>query len=222
MTWKEEIKKEIIKNGFDRRPFTLKEFYESSEESLKIGKDSNSVKASIRANLQNLRDEGFLIFLEKGLYEVRKENANKRVIEGEEYIKAKPIDETIDIEENEVREENEVKEENEEIIKRRIETPKIGIQINYMISKRQEGKCRNPNCIYKSISNFNWYLIPLENDHRKRVCDGGENNINNRQLLCPTCHKIKTINEQRLDELNSSEKAELLILQTSYEENEPI
>ena len=216
MTWKEEIKKEIIKNGFDRRPFTLKEFYESSEESLKMGKDSNSVKASIRANIQNLRDEGFLIFLEKGLYEVRKENVNKRDNEGEEYIKANPINETINIEENEF------KEENEEIIKRRIETPKIGIQINFMISKRQEGKCRNPNCIYKSISNFNWYLIPLENDHRKRVCDGGENNINNRQLLCPTCHKIKTINEQRLDELNSSEKAELLILQSPYEENEPI
>ena len=77
-------------------------------------------------------------------------------------------------------------------------------------------------CFYKQIENFDWYNIPFENDHRKRVCDGGENDINNRQLLCPTCHKIKTINEQRLEELSNSEKEDLLILQKTYEENEPI
>jgi hypothetical protein len=199
MTWKEDLKREIITNGLDCRPFTLKELYKLSEESLTIGKDSNSVRASIRATLQNLRDEGFINFLDKGLYQVNKENT----IQSEE-------------------ENDESENDTEERIRRRVETPRVGIQINFILSKRQKGKCRNPKCYYKQIENFNWYNIPFENDHRKRVCDGGENDINNRQLLCPTCHKIKTINEQRLEELSNSEKEDLLILQKPYEENEPI
>ena len=199
MTWKEDLKREIINNGLDCRPFTLKELYKLSEESLTIGKDSNSVRASIRATLQNLRDEGYINFLDKGLYQVNKEN----IIQSEE-------------------ENDESENDTEERIRRRVETPKIGIQINFILSKRQKGKCRNPKCYYKQIENFDWYNIPFENDHRKRVCDGGENDLNNRQLLCPTCHKIKTINEQRLEELSKSEKEDLLILQKPYEENEPI
>ena len=202
MTWKEDLKREIITNGLDCRPFTLKELYISSEESLKIGKDSNSVRASIRATLQNLRDEGFINFLDKGLYQVNRENKIQEVDENDTTI----VDET----------------DNEERIRRRVETPRVGVQINFILSKRQRGKCRNPKCFYKQIDNFDWYNIPFENDHRKRVCDGGENDINNRQLLCPTCHKIKTINEQRLEELSNSEKEDLLILQKTYEENEPI
>lgn len=205
MTWKSEIKKEIIKHGLDCRPFTLKELYKLSEESLTIGKDSNSVRASIRATLQNLRDEGFIIFLDKGLYQVNREN------------KIQEVDTTEIVDNIELNETD-----NEERIRRRVETPRVGIQINFILSKRQKGKCRNPKCFYKQIENFDWYNIPFENDHRKRVCDGGENDINNRQLLCPTCHKIKTINEQRLEELSNSEKEDLLILQKTYEENEPI
>tara|TARA_B100001094_G_scaffold204373_1_gene198293 strand:+ start:1954 stop:2577 length:624 start_codon:yes stop_codon:yes gene_type:complete len=207
MTWKEDLKREIITNGLDKRPFTLKELYISSEESLKNGKDSNSVRASIRATLQNLRDEGFINFLDKGLYQVNRENT----IQEEEYTKVDKTD-TTELDET----------ENEERIRRRVETPKVGIQINFMLSKRQKGKCRNPKCFYKQIENFEWHNIPFENDHRKRVCDGGQNDINNRQLLCPTCHKIKTINEQRVEELSNSEKEDLLILQKPYEENEPI
>lgn len=205
MTWKEDLKREIITNGLDCRPFTLKELYKLSEESLTIGKDSNSVRASIRATLQNLRDEGFIIFLDKGLYQVNRENKIQEV-DTTEIVDNIELDET----------------DNEEKNKRKIETPRVGIQINFILSKRQKGKCRNPKCYYKQIENFDWYNIPFENDHRKRVCDGGENDINNRQLLCPTCHKIKTINEQRLGELSNSEKADLLILQKPYEENEPI
>lgn len=204
MTWKEDLKREIITNGLDCRPFTLKELYKLSEESLTIGKDSNSVRASIRATLQNLRDEGFINFLDKGLYQVNKENT----IQSEE--------------ENDESENEEIENDTEGRIRRRVETPKIGIQINFILSKRQQGKCRNPKCIYKQIENFDWYNIPLENDHRKRVCDGGENDLNNRQLLCPTCHKIKTINEQRFEELGNSEKEDLLILQKPFNENEPI
>ena len=205
MTWKEDLKREIITNGLDCRPFTLKELYKLSEESLTIGKDSNSVRASIRATLQDLRDEGYINFLGKGVYKVNRENIIQEV-DTTEIVDNIELDET----------------DNEEKNKRKIETPKIGIQINFILSKRQKGKCRNPKCYYKQIENFDWYNIPFENDHRKRVCDGGENDLNNRQLLCPTCHKIKTINEQRLGELSNSEKADLLILQKTYDENEPI
>ena len=206
MTWKEDLKREIITNGLDCRPFTLKELYISSEESLKCGKESNSIKASIRATLQDLRDEGYINFLGKGVYKVNREN----IIQEEDENDTTIVDE------------NDNENDNEEKNKRRVETPKIGIQINFILSKRQKGKCRNPKCFYKQIENFEWHNIPFENDHRKRVCDGGKNDINNRQLLCPTCHKIKTINEQRLEELSISEKEDLLILQKPYEENEPI
>ena len=84
MTWKEDLKREIITNGLDCRPFTLKELYKLSEESLTIGKDSNSVRASIRATLQNLRDEGFINFLDKGLYQVNKENTIQSEEENDE------------------------------------------------------------------------------------------------------------------------------------------
>lgn len=203
MTWKEDITRKIITNGLDCRPFTLKELYILYGES-KSEKDSKSIRASIRATLQNLRDEGYINFLDKGLYQVNRENMIQEVDNIE-------LDDT-SVDDNYTEEKN----------KRKIETPKIGIQIYQILFKRQKGKCRNPKCFYKQIENFNWYNIPFENDHRKRVCDGGENDINNRQLLCPTCHKNKTIYEQRLEELSISEKEDLLILQKPYEENEPI
>ena len=206
MTWKEDLKREIITNGLDKRPFTLNELYILSEESLKNGKESNSVRASIRATLQGLRDEGFINFLDKGIYQVNREN----IIQEADITE---IEDNIESNENDTEEKN----------KRKIETPKIGIQIYQILFKRQKGKCRNPKCFYKQNDNFNeWYTIPFENDHRKRVCDGGENDLNNRQLLCPTCHKIKTIHEQRFEELSISEKEDLLILQQPYKEKEPI
>jgi predicted transcriptional regulator of viral defense system len=71
MTWKSEIKKEIVKHGLDLGTFTLQEFYRYSLAYLKsIHKDNTTCEASIRANLQKLRDEGYLIFIEKGVYKV--------------------------------------------------------------------------------------------------------------------------------------------------------
>jgi hypothetical protein len=71
MTWKSEIKKEIVKHGLDLGTFTLQEFYRYSLTYLEsIYKDNTTCEASIRANLQKLRDEGYLIFIEKGVYKV--------------------------------------------------------------------------------------------------------------------------------------------------------
>lgn len=71
MTWKSEIKKEIVKHGLDLGIFTLQEFYRYSLTHLEsIYKDNTTCEASIRANLQKLRDEGYLIFIEKGVYKV--------------------------------------------------------------------------------------------------------------------------------------------------------
>ena len=76
MTWKSEIKSEIEKNNYDIGYFTLQEFYRSSLKNLVLKFNANtSCEASIRANLQKLRNDGYLEFLEKGEYRViSKEN----------------------------------------------------------------------------------------------------------------------------------------------------
>ena len=80
MTWKSEIKKEIVKHGLDLGIFTLQEFYRYSLTHLEsIHKDNTTCEASIRANLQKLRDDGYLIFIEKGVYKVSS-------IENDEFI----------------------------------------------------------------------------------------------------------------------------------------
>jgi len=80
MTWKSEIKKEIVKHGLDLGTFTLQEFYRYSLTHFEnIYKDNTTCEASIRANFQKLRDEGYLIFIEKGVYKVY-------TVENEEFI----------------------------------------------------------------------------------------------------------------------------------------
>ena len=76
MTWKRELKSEIIDNGYDLGYFTLQEFYDSSLQNLEIKfPKNNTCKASIQGTLQKLRDEGYLEFLDKGKYRVlTKEN----------------------------------------------------------------------------------------------------------------------------------------------------
>jgi len=76
MTWKTELKKEIENNDYDLGYFTLQEFYDSSFQNLQMKyPDSDSCDASIRANLQKLRDERYLTFAERGKYKVlSKEN----------------------------------------------------------------------------------------------------------------------------------------------------
>ena len=80
MTWKSEIKKEIVKHGLDLGTFTLQEFYRYSLAHFEnIYKDNTTCESSIRANFQKLRDEGYLIFIEKGVYKVY-------TVENEEFI----------------------------------------------------------------------------------------------------------------------------------------
>jgi len=78
MSWKNEIKLEIEKNNFDLGSFTLKEFYKTSLTNLEyIFKENASCGASIRANLQKLRDEHYLEFIDKGKYRVIGEENNE-------------------------------------------------------------------------------------------------------------------------------------------------
>ena len=71
MTWKDELKSEIIDNGFDLGYFTLQELYKSSLDNLqKKFPQNNTCKCTIRRTLQELRDEGYLKFIEKGKYHV--------------------------------------------------------------------------------------------------------------------------------------------------------
>tara|TARA_B100001094_G_C18166612_1_gene792496 strand:- start:8 stop:283 length:276 start_codon:yes stop_codon:yes gene_type:complete len=71
MTWKKNLKREIEKNHLDLGIFTLEELYRVSYNNLcmKYPKN-NTIEASVRRTLQEIRDEGYLIFLEKGEYKV--------------------------------------------------------------------------------------------------------------------------------------------------------
>ena len=41
----------------------------------------------------------------------------------------------------------------------------------------------------------------MELDHKKRVCDGGDNDIKNLQYLCPECHTDKTAEEMNMKDV---------------------
>lgn len=88
MTWKSEIKKEIVKHGLDLGIFTIQDFYRCSLHHLiNLYKNNNTCKASIRANLQKLRDEGYLIFIENGVYKVSSTENNEYLEFVERYHK---------------------------------------------------------------------------------------------------------------------------------------
>ena len=76
MTWKTVLKKEIENNHLDLGTFTLQELINYSLNVLQLKyPDNDSCEASIRANLQKLRNENYLIFVERGTYKVlSKEN----------------------------------------------------------------------------------------------------------------------------------------------------
>ena len=72
MTWKSEVKSEIIDNGYDLGYFTLQEFFDSSLRNLQIKfPKNNTSKNTIQRTLQLLRDDGFLKFVDnKGKYKI--------------------------------------------------------------------------------------------------------------------------------------------------------
>ena len=72
MTWKRELKREIIDQGLDMGEFTLQELFTVSLGSLQLKFPNNhTCKASIQGTLQKLRDDNYLRFIDnKGTYEV--------------------------------------------------------------------------------------------------------------------------------------------------------
>ena len=77
MTWKRELKKEILDKGLDIGKFTLQELFQVSLTSLSIKfPNNNTCKASIQRTLQLLRDDNYIRFIDNnGTYEViSKEN----------------------------------------------------------------------------------------------------------------------------------------------------
>jgi len=75
-TWRHSLTQEIETNGHDMGYFTLQDFYKTSERNLEIlFPKNNTIKASIRRGLQELRDDGYLEFMGPGKYRViSKEN----------------------------------------------------------------------------------------------------------------------------------------------------
>ena len=76
MTWKSEIKSEIIDNGYDLGYFTLQEFHKLTKHTLEKEYPKNkTIKFTIQRTFQELRDEKYLAFVERGKYKVlSKEN----------------------------------------------------------------------------------------------------------------------------------------------------
>ncbi len=61
----------IKRNHLDLGTFTLEELYRVSFNTLsRRYPKNNTIKASIQSNLQKLRDDGYLIFLNRGEYKV--------------------------------------------------------------------------------------------------------------------------------------------------------
>ena len=70
--WPTNLKKEIIKHGFDLGIFSFQEFYNATSVVIQNKYPNNhSLKASYYRTLQILRDENYLLFLDnKGMYQV--------------------------------------------------------------------------------------------------------------------------------------------------------
>jgi hypothetical protein len=88
MTWKKEIKSEIIDQAYDLGYFTLQEFYRSSLKNLQMKyPKNNTCEASIRRILQELRDDGYLEFVSPSKYRVISEENNEWIQFIENYHK---------------------------------------------------------------------------------------------------------------------------------------
>lgn len=80
MSWKNDLMRIIKKNHLDLGTFTLEELYRVSFNILsRRYPKNNTIKASIQSNLQKLRDDNYLIFIDRGVYKVSS-------LENEEFI----------------------------------------------------------------------------------------------------------------------------------------
>jgi hypothetical protein len=71
MTWKSDLMRIIKKNHLDLGIFSLEELYRVSIYTLSMKyPNNNTIKNSIQGTLQKLRDDNYLIFLNRGEYKV--------------------------------------------------------------------------------------------------------------------------------------------------------
>ena len=71
MTWKSDLMRIIKKNHLDLGIFTLEQLYRVSINTLSMKyPNNNTIKNSIQGTLQKLRDDNYLIFLNRGEYKV--------------------------------------------------------------------------------------------------------------------------------------------------------
>ena len=71
MTWKKDLMRIIKKNHLDLGIFTLEQLYRVSINTLSMKyPNNNTIKNSIQGTLQKLRDDNYLIFLNRGEYKV--------------------------------------------------------------------------------------------------------------------------------------------------------
>jgi hypothetical protein len=78
----------IKRNHLDLGTFTLEELYRVSFNTLsRRYPKNNTIKASIQSNLQKLRDDGYLIFLNRGVYKVNSQGNEEFINFVEVYYK---------------------------------------------------------------------------------------------------------------------------------------
>ena len=71
MTWKSDLMRIIKNNHLDLGIFSLEELYRVSIYTLSMKyPNNNTIKNSIQGTLQKLRDDNYLIFLNRGEYKV--------------------------------------------------------------------------------------------------------------------------------------------------------
>ena len=88
MSWKNDLIRIIKKNHLDLGIFTLEELYRVSFITLsRRYPNNNTIKASIQRTLQKLRDDNYLIFLNRGEYKVNSQENNEFIQFVERYHK---------------------------------------------------------------------------------------------------------------------------------------
>ena len=68
MSWKSKLHKKINGKWNIGDEFTLKEVYKFEDFFEKEYPKNKTVRASIRRNLQEIRDDGYIKFMDKGVY----------------------------------------------------------------------------------------------------------------------------------------------------------
>lgn len=88
MPWKKDLIQIIKKNHLDLGIFTLQDLYRVSIYTLSMKyPNNNTIKNSIQGTIQKLRDDNYLIFLDRGKYKVNTVSNNEFINFVEDYHK---------------------------------------------------------------------------------------------------------------------------------------